>query len=235
MAQGDSKFISRTAALIVVIALPIILYTFFMMLTREAKQDLKKVEYPSKIKPVGLDTVEIKGNKVVQTIYYTIPDFSFTNQYGQTITAEDLKGKIFVADFFFTHCPTICPKMSASMKSLQDEFIRDDKFLLLSHTIDPRRDSVQRLKEYADSYGAVPGKWHFLTGDKDELYEQARAYLLAVSDESDGEDHDFTHTERFVLVDPELNIRGYYYGTDQKSINQLKGDIVLLLEEYKRK
>jgi protein SCO1 len=234
MAEGNSKFISRSSALIIVIALPIILYIFFMLLTKEAKEDLRKVEYPHKIKPIGFDTIEVKGNKVVETIYYTIPDFSFTNQYGQTITQNDLKGRIFVADFFFTHCPSICPKMSASLKSLQDEFIRDDKFLILSHTIDPKRDSVQRLKEYASSYEAVPGKWHFLTGNQEDLYEQAKAFLLAVSDEGE-EDHDFTHTERFVLVDPEMNIRGYYMGTDQKSINQLKGDIVLLLEEYKRK
>lgn len=235
MASNNDKKISKYAALLVVIALPVFLYTFFHMYTRETKKDLSNVKYPSKIKPVGYDTVDVSGNKVVETLYYKIPDFSFTNQYGQTITQEDLKGRIFVADFFFTHCPTICPQMSTNLKSIQDEFIKDDLFMILSHTIDPKRDTVQRLKEYAQEYGAIPGKWHFLTGDKDELYEQAKAFLLAVSDESENPEHDFTHTERFVLVDPDLNIRGYYMGTETKSINQLKGDIVLLLQEYKKR
>lgn len=235
MANGNSKFISRTSALIIVLALPIILYIFFMMLTKEAKEDLKSVQYPHKIKPIGFDTLDINGNKVVETLYYTIPPFSFTNQFGQTITEEDVKGKIFVVDFFFTHCPSICPIMTKNLKSVHDEFIRDDKFMILSHTIDPKRDSVQRLKEYADMYGAVPGKWHFLTGDKDVIYEHAKSYLLSVAEDGDPEDEDFVHTERFVLIDPELNIRGTYFGTDEKSVNQMKGDIVLLLEEYKRK
>lgn len=233
--ERSDKKISKYAALLVVIVLPIFLYTFFHMYTRETKEDLKKVVYPYKIKPIGYDTLNVNGNKVVETLYYKIPDFSFTNQYGQIITQEDLKGRIFVADFFFTHCPTICPKMSANLKLVQDEFIKDDLFMILSHTIDPKRDTVQRLKEYAQEYGAVPGKWHFLTGDKEMLYNQAKAYLLAVSEDSDDEDHDFTHTERFVLVDPDLNIRGYYMGTETKSINQLMGDIVLLLQEYKKR
>jgi protein SCO1/2 len=187
------------------------------------------------MKPMGYDTVTINNNKIVNTIYYTIPPFAFTNQYGQTITEGDLKGKIFVVDFFFTHCPSICPIMSKNLKSVHDEFIRDDMVVIVSHTIDPKRDSVQRLKEYADDYGAIPGKWHFLTGDKDSLYAHARNYLLSVAEEGDPEDEDFVHTERFVLVDPEMNIRGSYFGTDIKSVNQLKGDIVLLLEEYKRR
>lgn len=235
MSTGNSKFISRTSALIIVLALPIVLYIFFMLLTKEAKEDFKKVDYPYKMKPMGYDTVTINNNKIVNTIYYTIPPFAFTNQYGQTITEDDLKGKIFVVDFFFTHCPSICPIMSKNLKSVHDEFIRDDMVVIVSHTIDPKRDSVLRLKEYADNYGAIPGKWHFLTGDKDSLYAHARNYLLSVAEEGDPEDEDFVHTERFVLVDPEMNIRGSYFGTDIKSVNQLKGDIVLLLEEYKRR
>ena len=206
------------------------------MYFRDAQNDLiSTFSYPYKKFPIGLDTIDYNNNKVVDTVYHTVAQFSFKNQFGQIITNEAYKNKIYIADFFFTSCPVQCPKMTAQMKRLQDEFIRDDRIMFASFSIDPARDSVQKLKDYADEYGVIPGKWNLMTGDRDEIYNLAqKSFYLSAADEKDGES-EIIHSDRFVIVDPDGNIRGMYIGTNTNSVNHLKGDVALLLSEYKKK
>lgn len=216
---------------------PFLLMGAFKMYFRDAQNDLiSSFKYPSKKFPTGLDTLNYNDNLVVDTAYHKIPSFSFTNQFGQTITNEAYKNKIYIADFFFTSCAYQCPKMTKQMKRLQDEFIHDDRIMFVSFSIDPARDSVQKLKEYAKDYGVIPGKWNLLTGDKEEIYALAKKgfYLSAIEDSSKVES-DIIHSDRFVIVDPEGHIRGFHIGTNTESVNHLKGDLALLLVEYKKK
>lgn len=215
---------------------PFLLFGVFKMYFRDAQNDLiSSFSYPYKKFPVGLDTTDYSGNKVIDTIYHTIPAFEFTNQFGQTITNQAYENKIYIVDFIFTSCPVQCPKMTKQMKSLQDEFIRDDRVMFASFSIDPKRDSVARLKEYADEYGVMPGKWNLLRGDRDKVYHLARkGFYLSAADEKDGE-KEIIHSDRFVVIDPDGNIRGHYIGTDEDEIKHLKGDIALLLAEFKKK
>ena len=171
---------------------------------------------------------------------HTIGDFSFTNQLGNQITQEDTKGKIYVADFFFTTCGGICPKMTKQLKRLQDEFSTDPNFLILSHTVNPSIDTVEVMKKYAERFGANDKQWWFLTGSKEELYLMARKSYLVVPDPEDltydhGGESDFIHTENFVLIDPDKRIRGMYDGTDPNAVSELIQDIYDLKKEYKFK
>jgi protein SCO1 len=172
---------------------------------------------------------------------HTIGDFSFTNQLGEEITKEDVKGKIYVADFFFTTCGGICPKMTVQLQRIQTEFADDPELLILSHTVNPSYDSVGVMKAYAERFDANPSKWWFLTGSKEELYKMARKSYLVVPDIADtsfdhGDESDFIHTENFVLVDPDGRIRGMYDGTDPDVITyDLIPDIYDLKREYSRK
>ncbi|NNC94803.1 MAG: SCO family protein [Chitinophagales bacterium] len=167
------------------------------------------------------------------TVYHTIPPFEFDSHLGQKVTQEDFKNKIYVADFFYTTCPSICPIMSDNMADLQKQFISNKDLLFISHTVDPKHDTVEVLKEYADMRGAIPGKWYFVTGNKKDLYRQARKGYYISASENIGvpEEEDFIHSDRFVLVDRMGHIRGSYNGTDSLAINKLKKDIVLLLAE----
>jgi protein SCO1/2 len=155
-----------------------------------------------------------------------------TNQNGETITNKDYKDKIYVADFFFTRCQTICIAMAYHMSELQDFYKKDANILFLSHSVTPVIDSVAVLKEYANRKGVVDGKWNVTTGSKKHIYELARKSYFAVLDEGNGDENDFIHTEQFVLVDKDRRIRGYYDGTEKEDMAKLKKDIVLLKKEY---
>lgn len=164
--------------------------------------------------------------------YHKIAPFSLINQNGLNITDNDYSNKIYVADFFFTTCPSICPKMTANMGLIQEDIITDNQVLLLSFSVTPEIDSVAQLKRYAIEKGVVDSKWNLLTGDKKEIYELARKSYLAVKTSGDGGDHDMIHTENFILVDPEQRIRGFYDGTDTTAMDELLSDIRVLQEEY---
>jgi protein SCO1/2 len=167
------------------------------------------------------------------TIYHTIKPFSFVNQDGKTITDKDFEGKIYVTDYFFTTCQTICPKMSTELQRVQSKFAYTNGLVqILSHTVDPEHDSVPVLRSYADMVHANTNTWNFVTGDKKELYEMARESYLINALEGDGGPDDFIHSEFFVLVDKEKHIRGFYDGTDIKQVNNLLDDIKVLLAEY---
>ena len=163
---------------------------------------------------------------------HTIADFELTNQNGQKITNKNYKDKIYVADFFFTRCQTICINMAYNMGELQNLYKKDTEIMFLSHSVTPEIDSVTVLKEYADRKGVIDGKWNITTGAKKHIYELARKSYFAVLDEGTGDENDFIHTEQFVLVDKEKRIRGYYDGTEKEDMEKLKKDIVLLKEEY---
>ena len=166
---------------------------------------------------------------------HTIADFKLTNQNGDVITNNNYKDKIYVADFFFTRCQTICIAMAYNMSQLQDYYKDDHDIMFLSHSVTPVIDSVSVLKEYANRKGVIDGKWNVTTGSKAHIYELARKSYFAVLDEGDGGENDFIHTEQFVLVDKDRRIRGYYNGTEKTDMEKLKQDIVLLKEEYASK
>jgi protein SCO1 len=164
---------------------------------------------------------------------HTIAPFKLVNQNGDTITESDLKGKIYVANFFFTICPTICPRMTNNLERVMEAFEQDDSVLLVSHTVMPWIDSVATLHEFAKKRGIQAGKWHLLTGEKEDLYTLGRESYFA--DEGFGKsvtaDSDFLHTENVVLVDGQLRIRGVYNGTLQLEMSRLIEDIRRLKEE----
>jgi protein SCO1/2 len=164
--------------------------------------------------------------------YHKIAPFSLINQNGLTITEKDYLNKIYVADFFFTTCPSICPKMTANMGLVQKDLRTDNQVLLVSFSVTPEIDSVAQLKRYATEKGIIDSKWNLLTGDKKEIYELARKSYLAVKTSGDGGKHDMIHTENFILVDPEQRIRGFYDGTDINAMDELLSDIRILQKEY---
>ena len=166
---------------------------------------------------------------------HKIADFSLINQNGENITQEDYKDKIYVADFFFTRCQSICPIMTSNMAKIQMKFKEDNSIMFLSHSVTPIMDSIPILREYADMKGVIDSKWNVTTGDKKHIYELARKSYFAVVDEGDGGDQDFIHTENFVLVDKKRQIRGYYDGTNEEEMVELVEDIKQLQEEYKKK
>jgi protein SCO1/2 len=191
---------------------------------------------PEKRLPV-FNPVDVNPRLVDQSLLHInsnhkIGDFSLINQNGKVITQEDYKDKIYVSDFFFTTCQTICPIMTHNMAKIQKEFSEDDSVMLLSHSVTPEIDSVTVLRDYADRKGVVDVKWNVTTGDKKHIYELARKSYFAVVDEGDGGVQDFIHTENFILVDKKRQIRGYYDGTQDEEMDRLITDIKTLQKEY---
>ena len=168
-----------------------------------------------------------------QKKYHRIADFSLINQNGETITQEFYKNKIYVADFFFTTCQTICPIMTDHMYDIQKETISDPDVLLLSHSVTPEIDSVAQLKRYAKKKLVNASKWNLVTGDKKQIYELARKSYLAVKDAGSGGPFDMIHTENFMLIDKKQQIRGFYDGTEAEEIERLLEDIKVLKASYK--
>ena len=163
---------------------------------------------------------------------HRIPDFSFTNQYGQTITRQTFDKKITVVDFFFITCPGICKKLTSSLSRVQDEFKNDGDVLLLSHSVTPEKDSVPVLRRYAEEHNAIRDKWHFVTGDKSFIYRIARTAYFADEDMGWKQDSSvFLHTENILLIDGDHHIRGVYKGTVDLQVNDLIADIKKLKTE----
>ena len=166
--------------------------------------------------------------------YHTIADFSLVNQNGDTITQANYEDKIYIADFFFTTCPSICPIMTENMGLLQEEILDDPEVLLLSHSVTPDIDSVAQLKKYALEKGVVDSKWNLVTGDKKQIYELARKSYLAAKSDGDGGPYDMIHTENFILVDKEKRIRGTYDGTNREEMQKIIEDIEILKASYQK-
>lgn len=165
--------------------------------------------------------------------YHTIANFELINQNGETISQDNYTNKIYVADFFFTTCPSICPIMTKNMAKVQQHIINDDDVLLLSHSVTPLVDSVAQLKKYALEKGVNDAKWNLVTGDKKQIYELARKSYLAVKTDGDGGPFDMIHTENFILVDKERRIRGFYDGTSTDAMVKLLEDLAVLKESYR--
>ncbi|MEL6810118.1 MAG: SCO family protein [Bacteroidota bacterium] len=201
----------------------IIIYSIYSVLKPVEKL---KVYQPIDFNPEVMDSTLHYVKK-----YHTIANFSLTNQNGETITERNYEDKIYVADFFFTTCQTICPIMTDNMVKLQEELKNDAEVLLLSHSVTPEIDSVAQLKRYAVEKGVEDSKWNLVTGDRKQIYDLARKSYLAVKDLPDGQEYGMIHTENFVLVDREKRIRGIYDGTKTEEIEKLLADIKILKRE----
>jgi protein SCO1 len=177
----------------------------------------------------------IYGNKDVvdgDTVYHTIKDFRFVNQDSAAVTKENFRNKIYVADFFFTSCRTICPIMKTQMLRVYDSTANDPDIMILSHTIDPGHDSVPVLRDFAERLGVNSAKWHFVTGEKDSIYNIAQTSYFATAMEDNVEPDGFIHSGAFLLIDKQFRIRGKYDGTKEDDVNRLLRDIERLKEEY---
>lgn len=214
--------------ILLLIAISGVLVTYYM--TKPESQHAPEVVNPVDVNPEMVDSsIQRKGYG------HKIGEFAFLNQDGKTITRADVKGKVFVAEYFFTTCGTICPKMNVQMQRVQKAYYNNDRVKILSFTVDPEIDTVAQMKLYAEGHGAKKNKWHFLTGDKAKLYQLARTsfFVLKPAEAQNLGDggSDFIHTNNFVLVDQQLRIRGYYDGTSEKEVSHLIEDIDLLLKE----
>jgi len=173
--------------------------------------------------------------KVNDTTYHFIPAFSFIDQDNGQVNLETVKNKIYVTEYFFTTCKSICPIMNTNLEKVYKQFKQKKDFLILSHTVDPETDSIKVLKAYALAHGVTDRSWLFVTGAKTELYGLARKGYLLNAEEGNGGAEDFIHTQNFALIDKEQHIRGFYDGTDSLEIIRLIQDINLLFREYEYK
>ena len=187
------------------------------------------------LNPIELNSEMVDSSLQSVGLGHKIGKFSFLNQDGETITEKNVKGKVFVAEYFFTTCGTICPKMNAQMQRVQLAYKGNSDFNILSFTVNPEVDLVPQMKMYAASHGAVKNQWHFLTGDKKDLYSLARKsfFVLKPAEAQNLGDakSDFIHTNNFVLIDKQMRIRGYYEGTQPHQVDQLIKDIGQSLKE----
>lgn len=234
MSENNSKSNSKYSiiALFIAIMLPVVV----VFLVRHKSDNTPKVKFPRKMLPIGVDSFRNAGGDIVyDTQFHRIPDFNFVDQYGKSFESKEvLHDKVWLAEFFYTSCPGICPIMNTSMQAIQKEFSDDNDFKIVSFSIDPNTDSIPILKEYADRMGALYGKWYFLHGKETDIHRLGvDGFKLASGGNEDEEQH-IVHSDKFVLVDWDNNIRGYYSGTDSTDVRKLKGDIVLLLK-YKTK
>lgn len=187
-----------------------------------------------KLPVYGIKTYGVKvinGKEVQDSIDYTVPQLTLIDQNGNEVTSATTQGKIYVADFFFTSCPSICPPMKRQMLRIYDKYQNNNEVVLLSYSIDPKRDTVQKLRKYADKLGINnTSKWHFLTGEKDSIYNLAESYLVSAAEDPDAPGGHI-HDGNFILIDKQRRIRGYYDGTNAESVDKLLKDMDTLLKE----
>lgn len=217
-------------ALLVVAVLPVISYLLVEDLSKDAVQMPRRYFY---------DTVVVKkekGRDVNDTIWHKIRPFKLKNQFGKEVGLDDWNGKIVVADFFFTSCPSICPKLTRNMKRLQDAFKKTDTIVrFVSFSIDPERDSVSKIKAYGDRFSIDHDTWWMLTGDRKEIYDIALNEFKASIAAEGNIDTGFIHTEKFFLIDRDKVVRGWYNGLDSVNLDKLIKDVVLLNMERDKK
>ncbi len=203
------------------LVVPLIFLILFFVNTNEQKP-LRTLPYFGKKRSLSAG----------DTNYHSVKSFSFTNQYNENVTDKTLAGKIYVCDFFFTTCRSICPVMSKELERVYKEFYDNKDVMILSHTVNPEEDSVEVLMNYASQHKVNNKQWLFLTGDKKQLYDLARQGYLLNAEEGNGGAEDFIHTQNFALVDKEKHLRGFYDGTDSLEVSRLIQDMHLLLNEY---
>jgi protein SCO1/2 len=203
-----NKFLSRSIALLILLVIPLLFFFYY-------KQKVDALPHRADALP----------------IYWPAPSFSFETHGGGTLSGDSLSGSIYVANFIFTSCQSVCPALSQTMAQIQQNFIQKENIKLVSFSIDPDRDSIPVLKEYAASYGAKPGKWYFLRGERQTVWDMAQTgfKIPVVYTPEGGAGNEFTHSERIVLVDAEGNIRGFYNGLDRADVDSLYNDLAALL------
>jgi protein SCO1/2 len=217
--------------------LPVVSY----LIVKEASEDA--VTMPKRYFADTVINKIVNGKNVSDTTWHTLKNISLTNQLGNQVSLDDLKGSIIIADFFFTRCPSICPALTKNMKGLQDamkmkDFRKkiDSSYVhFISFTVDPERDSAAAMKAYADKHGVNHDSWWFLTGPKKTIYDFAFNELKLGLQDGEGIDSNFIHTNKFVLIDKERIVRGYYNGLDSTALSKLAEDITLLMLEKDRK
>ena len=182
--------------------------------------------------PADLDPDWVDLSLKNSTDPHVVDDFEFINQNGLVVNEQTIEGKIYIAEFFFTTCPGICPMLTKHTKKIQDEFLNDHDVLILSHTVYPEHDSVSVLHAFGEQHNINSAKWHLLTGSKQDLYTMSRKGYFAISYQPDLSDEGFIHTENVVLVDKQRRLRGIYNGTNAHEMNRLIEDIYLLKKEY---
>ncbi|MCF2518507.1 SCO family protein [Dyadobacter sp. CY351] len=175
----------------------------------------------------------VDGKEVVDTVYNTIPAFSFVNQEGDTVSEKIVEGKIYVADFFFTTCPTICPVMKRQMIKVYNQYKGNPQVMILSHSIDPDHDTPQVLKKFASDLGIEGNQWQFLTGNKEKIFEIGQTNYLVTAKEDKTADGGYIHGGAFILIDKDKRVRGMYDGTTEEGTQKLIADMKILLDEYK--
>lgn len=224
----------KVGILIAILAVPTFIFVFLKMFG----QNYYTLPY---LMPEMDETGQIVM-KGADTVFHQIPKYELIDQKGNKFSSEDVKGKIYVADFFFTRCGTICPKLSNSLSRVQSIFSADSNVVIVSHSVDPKHDSSVVLQQYAQKYDAKYGKWYFLTGDKKAIYDLAiKGYKLPVADASEYDnkiksiDETFIHSEKLLLIDKEGYIRGIYDGTYSPDVERLIGEVKVLTEIYKSK
>ncbi len=229
---------SKKAVLVVLLILPSLFYLIFVY--GAEGNFFKTLDY---VGPKKVVSTEKDGEVVNDTLHYVIPDFEFINQEDTTLSSSDMRGKVYIANFFFSSCPTICPAMNYNLKQVQDRFLGYEDIYFLSFTVDPEYDTPAVLKEYETKIGAVNGRWHFLTGDKQELYKTARDFFVNAMEDSTAAGG-FLHSEYLVIVDWEGrirsrtdeqgNLKAVYNGTSPDEVNKLKDDVKVLIAEYEK-
>jgi protein SCO1 len=176
----------------------------------------------------------VEGVERVDTVYHTIPDYSFVNQDSAVVTPQTFEGKIYVSDFFFTSCPTICPIMKTQMLRVYEHIAEMPDVLILSHSIDPEYDTVALLYDFAERLGMSSAKWHFVTGEKEKIFEVGQKGYMVTAQEDSSEPGGYLHSGAFVLVDKQRRVRGFYDGTKEDQVDRLIRDIDKLRREYEK-
>ncbi|SHJ68193.1 protein SCO1/2 [Reichenbachiella agariperforans] len=210
--------------------LPFSRYSFLAAWLLFFSCETKKKELPILGRPT-ITTQVIENQTVIDTISHKIADFSLLNQDSLQITNSSLAGKIYVADFFFTSCPTICPVMKKQLLRVYERYLEDDRIMIVSHSIDPTYDNVNVLSDYSDALGVISDKWHFLTGDQDEIYQLGEKSYMVTAGADEDAPGGYIHSGAFLLVDTNRQIRGVYDGTMKEQVDQLIIDIDILLDE----
>lgn len=211
----------------------LIIISFITLLSCDSAKDSAKAkeEFPIMGRKQYVDR-EVNGETVTDTLDHTVPDFKLVNQDSNWVTPKDFAGKVYVADFFFTSCPTICPTMKKEMLRVYEAFKDNEEVAILSHTIDPEYDTVALLKDFAEKLDVEAPKWQFVTGDKAEIYELGQKGYMVTAMEDENEAGGFIHSGAFILVDKDKHIRGVYDGTQAEDVDRLINDIPRLLATY---
>ncbi len=229
----------------ILVIFPILVFVFLQSMgTNTYPLEIYHTQWIEEVQVDGqpyLDTLRdasaLEGHKIVDTIYHHIPDFELTDQEGKVFKGASLDGQVYVADFFFTRCgnPTLCPRMSAELERVQENFKDNDLVKIVSFTVDPVNDTPKVLKEYAGRYQANYEKWKFLTGEKDKIYDLAYyGFKVNAMEEGNEVTPEFLHATKLMLIDAQGRVRGYYEGTNREEVDKLILEIKILLYEIKK-